>query len=76
MKSNFAEETEIRPGSTGQFDVIADGKLIFSKKETGRFPNAGEVERRFAALKEGKELPPLDESKPGFVGKILDMLRS
>jgi predicted Rdx family selenoprotein len=75
LKSGFSEETEIRPGATGQFDVIANGKLIFSKKETGRFPNPGEVERRFAALKEGKELPPLDESKPGFVGKILEKLR-
>jgi selT/selW/selH-like putative selenoprotein len=33
------------PGATGQFDVIADGALVFSKAETGRFPEEGEVLR-------------------------------
>jgi selT/selW/selH-like putative selenoprotein len=27
----------------GQFDVIADGKLIFSKQKEGRFPEHKEV---------------------------------
>jgi hypothetical protein len=41
-----------------------------------RFPNDGEVEARFAALKEGRELPPLDPPKStGFVARILDRLR-
>jgi selT/selW/selH-like putative selenoprotein len=31
------------PGGGGQFDVIADGALCFSKKETGRFPEDEEV---------------------------------
>jgi selT/selW/selH-like putative selenoprotein len=31
------------PGETGQFDVTADGRLVFSKRETGRFPEDGEV---------------------------------
>ena len=31
------------PGSNGIFDVIADDKLVFSKGETGRFPNPGEI---------------------------------
>jgi len=30
-------------GSDGIFDVRADGKLIFSKSETGRFPDPGEI---------------------------------
>ena len=34
-----------RPGERGQFDVIADGRLVFSKRETGRFPDDGEVRR-------------------------------
>jgi selenoprotein W-related protein len=33
------------PGSTGQFDVVADGELVFSKAEVGRFPEEGEVLR-------------------------------
>jgi selenoprotein W-related protein len=32
-------------GSGGVFDVVVDGKLVYSKKETGRFPEAGEVPR-------------------------------
>lgn len=33
----------IEPGGRGQFDVFADGKLIFSKHEVGRFPEDREV---------------------------------
>jgi selT/selW/selH-like putative selenoprotein len=33
------------PGSTGQFDVIAGGQLVFSKAEAGRFPEEDEVLR-------------------------------
>jgi predicted Rdx family selenoprotein len=36
-------EAEAIPGGTGQYDVIADGRLVFSKAETGRFPESGEV---------------------------------
>jgi predicted Rdx family selenoprotein len=31
------------PGGKGQFDVIRDGDLVFSKHETGRFPDDGEI---------------------------------
>jgi selT/selW/selH-like putative selenoprotein len=31
------------PGGKGQFDVLADGELIYSKRETGRFPEDGEI---------------------------------
>jgi hypothetical protein len=42
-----------------------------------RFPLDNEVEERFAALKEGRELPPLEASKStGFVARILDRLRN
>jgi len=34
---------EANPGATGQFDVFADGQLIFSKKEAGRFPEEREI---------------------------------
>jgi selT/selW/selH-like putative selenoprotein len=34
---------ELIQSSGGVFDVIADGKLIFSKKTTGRFPENTEV---------------------------------
>jgi hypothetical protein len=34
-----------REGKKSQYDVIADGKLVFSKQDEGRWPEEGEVER-------------------------------
>jgi hypothetical protein len=31
------------PGENGQFDVVADGRVVFSKKTFGRFPDGDEV---------------------------------
>jgi predicted Rdx family selenoprotein len=31
------------PGANGQFDVLRDGELVFSKQEAGRFPEDGEI---------------------------------
>jgi selT/selW/selH-like putative selenoprotein len=31
------------PGSKSQFDVFADGELIFSKEREGRFPEHDEI---------------------------------
>jgi len=30
-------------GSGGQFEVVLDGQLIFSKKQAGRFPDTSEI---------------------------------
>jgi len=35
----------------GVFEVQVDGKLVFSKKELGRFPEPGEVEATIAGMK-------------------------
>jgi selenoprotein W-related protein len=32
------------PSAGGVFEVVADGRLVFSKKELKRFPEEGEVE--------------------------------
>jgi len=37
------------PGSGGIFDVKVDGKLVFSKHKTGRFPNPGEMTQLLSA---------------------------
>ena len=39
---------EIRPGKSGQFDVVVDGKLAYSRYETGRFPGEAELQKLFA----------------------------
>jgi len=31
------------PGGKGQFDVVRDGELLYSKHETGRFPDEAEI---------------------------------
>ncbi len=35
----------LEPGTVGQFDVIVDGKLVFSKHKEGRFPDEEEIVR-------------------------------
>ncbi len=39
----FGVRVNLVPGRRGIFDVIADGELVFSKYEAGRFPHSGEV---------------------------------
>ena len=43
MRDNFGIEAELIEGRGGVFEVVADGKTVFSKKNTGRFPDDGEV---------------------------------
>jgi len=43
-------EAAIRAGTNGQFDVVSDGALVFSKHELHRFPEPGEV---LSLLREG-----------------------
>ena len=43
LKRNFGAEVEMIEGGGGVFDVKADGRLVFSKQQTGRFPQAGEI---------------------------------
>ena len=42
-------ETTIIHGSKGTFDVIVDGEMLYSKHETGRHANSGEVLELFTA---------------------------
>jgi len=43
LRENFGIEAKQVEGRGGIFEVAADGKIVFSKKATGRFPNNGEV---------------------------------
>jgi len=38
-------DAEIVSGEKSQFDVVADGELIFSKQKEGRFPEHEEIIR-------------------------------
>ena len=37
------ESVALKPGTSGIFDITLNQKLIFSRKEAGRFPEAKEV---------------------------------
>ena len=36
-------EPELIRGDNGIFDVVADGQMIFSKHQAGRFPESSEI---------------------------------
>ena len=36
-------DASIEEGAKGQYDVLADGALVFSKQEEGRFPEHAEI---------------------------------
>jgi predicted Rdx family selenoprotein len=42
LKDKGVDVTAI-PGGSGQFDVLRDGDVVFSKHETGRFPGEAEI---------------------------------
>jgi len=44
IKKNINDVTiEFIKGSGGDFEVVKDGQLIYSKRKEGRFPNSSEV---------------------------------
>jgi selT/selW/selH-like putative selenoprotein len=47
LQANGFSASDI-PGGKGQFDVIRDGQAVFSKQETGRFPEHDEILRLLA----------------------------
>jgi selT/selW/selH-like putative selenoprotein len=43
MLNERGVEASATPGGKGQFDVVNDGELVFSKHAEGRFPGESEV---------------------------------
>jgi predicted Rdx family selenoprotein len=43
LNAETEHEAEIEEGGKGQFDVLADNELIFSKQQEGRFPEHSEI---------------------------------
>jgi selT/selW/selH-like putative selenoprotein len=48
IQERYEVPTRLIKGSRGAFDVCLDGDLVFSKHDTGRFPDPGEVEEMLA----------------------------
>jgi selT/selW/selH-like putative selenoprotein len=43
LEQKYGAEVDLVPGVAGVFDITVDGRLKFSKKQTGRFPTDDEV---------------------------------
>lgn len=46
MKKHSGLEVELIKSSGGVFEVVIDGDLIYSKKQTGEFPDEMEIVRQ------------------------------
>ena len=52
MKRDFGADVRLIKGKDGVFEVTVDGVLVFSKRQLGRFPDAGEVAAAIRKLSE------------------------
>jgi selenoprotein W-related protein len=43
LKKQLGIEAKLIPGGGGVFEVTVDGRLVFSKKAAGRFPDPSEI---------------------------------
>ena len=43
LEKRYGAEVELVPGVGGVFEITVDGRLAFSKKQTGRFPTDEEI---------------------------------
>ena len=43
LRQSVDVEAQLVAGGGGVFDVFVDGNLVYSKAQTGRFPDPGEV---------------------------------
>jgi len=41
--NDAGHEASIEEGAKGQYDVLANGVLVFSKEDKGRFPDSAEI---------------------------------
>jgi predicted Rdx family selenoprotein len=49
LNESTPHEAEVVSGEKSQYDVVADGKLIFSKQREGRFPEHDEIIRALSS---------------------------
>jgi len=52
IKQEFKCAVELIPGGNGIFEVSADGKQLFSKRKSVRFPSGDEIVKALKALRQ------------------------
>jgi selT/selW/selH-like putative selenoprotein len=45
LRAQGVSDIELKPGTSGQFDITVDGALKYSRHDTGRFPSEQEIAR-------------------------------
>jgi selT/selW/selH-like putative selenoprotein len=50
LKREFGADARLIQGRNGVFEVTVDENLVFSKRQSGRFPDPGEVAKAIRAL--------------------------
>ena len=57
VSSKFGKDVEVdlMPSSGGAFEVSLDGKLLYSKLKTGRFPDQKEVEELMVGIEKSRK---------------------
>jgi predicted Rdx family selenoprotein len=45
FESRARGPVEVQVGKSGQFDIVVDGQLAYSKYKTGRFPSEADLEQ-------------------------------
>jgi len=43
LQAKGITEVELEPGRSGQFDILVDGALKYSRYQTGRFPSDDDI---------------------------------
>jgi predicted Rdx family selenoprotein len=43
IEAQTGSRPAVTPGGSGQFDVVRDGQILFSKHAEGRFPEPAEI---------------------------------
>jgi selenoprotein W-related protein len=43
--ADFTKSLALIPGSGGQFEVVVNGEVVFSKKAMGRYPEIAELKQ-------------------------------
>ncbi len=60
-------ELTLKPGTGGVFEVLANDKLVWSRKTEGRFPEITELKQLVRdRIAPGKDLGHTDRSKKGL----------
>lgn len=68
LLSTFDEELDelsLKPGTGGIFEVYANGQLVWSRKQEGRFPEITELKQRVRdQVAPERDLGHIDRKKP------------